>query len=195
MAYFDRIWSALPSEVEPERFGPRRRFLLEQVRAGERVLDVGCGEGSFSAALAAAGAHPVGVDVASEAIRRASGRHPELELHQVGETLPFEDASFDVAWAGEVLEHVQDVVGLLDEVRRVLRPGGRLLVSTPDHPRRLRLRLALEPGAFEAHFDPRSDHVRFFTRQSLGELLAACQFGDLEINSRNGDLLATAARP
>jgi len=89
--------------------------------------------GEFTAALSEHGAIVTGCDVAQEALRRARARAPTVEFVLTGEELPFADESFDVVWAGEVLEHVQDGLGLLAEVRRVLRPGGRLLLSTPDH--------------------------------------------------------------
>ncbi|MGI8800955.1 MAG: class I SAM-dependent methyltransferase [Solirubrobacteraceae bacterium] len=179
MDYFDRIWEDVPSGAVPERFEARRDFLLAGVGPGERVLDVGCGEGAFSAALAAIGAEPVGVDVAVEPLRRARARFPELELHLVGDRLPFPADAFDVVWAGEVLEHVADGLGLLEELRRVLRPGGRLLVSTPDHPRRVVWRLAFSRAAFERHFSPLHDHVRFFTRRTLLLLLEEAGFGSV----------------
>jgi SAM-dependent methyltransferase len=195
MGYYDRIWESVPEGAVPERFALRRDFLLGEVRPGERVLDLGCGEGDFSAALAGAGARPVGVEVAAEPLRRARRRHPELELQLVeGGRLPFPDAHFDVAWAGEVVEHVLDGLGLLDELRRVVRPGGRLLLSTPDHPRRLVWALALRRAAFERHFDPRTDHVRFFTARTLALLLEDAGFSPAGIARRRGVLLARAER-
>jgi ubiquinone/menaquinone biosynthesis C-methylase UbiE len=194
MDYFDRIWERVPEGAVPERFAARRDFLLAGVRPGERVLDVGCGEGAFTAALAVAGARPVGIEVAAEPLRRARRRHPELELVLVGPEIPFSAASFDVAWAGEVLEHVADGPGLLDELRRVLRPGGRLLVTTPDHPRRLVLGLALRRAAFERHFDPRADHLRFFTPRTLTLLVEDAGFSVGRIARRAGVIYAEAAR-
>jgi ubiquinone/menaquinone biosynthesis C-methylase UbiE len=172
----------------------RRDFLLGLVARGERVLDLGCGLGDFTAALAAHGAWPIGCDVAQEPLRRARQRYGELQFTRSGATLPFADGSFDVVWMGEVLEHVQDGLGLLAEVGRVLRPGGRLLISTPDHGALRRLWFGLSARAFERAFDPRSDHVRFFTARSLRGLLVAVGLGEVRITKHHGVLLASAIR-
>jgi 2-polyprenyl-6-hydroxyphenyl methylase/3-demethylubiquinone-9 3-methyltransferase len=96
------------------------------------------------------------------------------------------DSSFDVVWAGETIEHVADTPGWLSEVRRVLRPGGNLLLSTPAHGRLARLRLALSDRAFDAHFDPRADHLRFYTQRTLRRSLEDCGFGDIEVGEAGG---------
>jgi len=150
---------------------------------------VGCGEGVFAGELAAAGADVVGIDVADEPLRRARLRHPELDLRVVdGEdawALP--DAAFDVVWAGEVIEHVADTARWLSEVRRVLRPHGTLLLTTPGHDRLGMLRLALSRRAFEEHFDPRGDHLRFYTRATLEGLLAGLRLrADRGASQRRG---------
>jgi 2-polyprenyl-6-hydroxyphenyl methylase/3-demethylubiquinone-9 3-methyltransferase len=201
-AYHEEHWQELPRGLEPADFDLRARFLREQVSAGERVLDVGCGEGRFAAELTRAGAAVVGIDVAEEALRRAGELDPGLELLLVdGEgAWPLADASFDVVWAGEVIEHVADTASWLSEVRRVLRPGGRLLLSTPAHGRARMLRLALSRRAFAAHFNPTGEHLRFYNRDTLSELLADFRFQELELRVAGGPpgarrvLLARAVR-
>ncbi len=195
-ALADAIWAALPADAAPERFAPRRAFLLGHVRPGERVLDLGCGAGEFSAALADAGAVPIGVDVAPEALRRAAERTPRLDLRLWcdGEPLPAQEASVDVVWAGEVIEHVVDVAPWLSEVRRVLRPRGTLLLTTPHHGARTLLALALSPRRFAEHFDPRSDHVRFFSPRTLRELLDDLGFDVAELRVGGSTIFARAVR-
>ncbi len=199
--YHEAVWEALAENLEPSDWEARRGFLLDHVRPGQRVLDLGCGEGRFAAELHRAGAEVLAVDVAQEPLRRAGDAHPELELKLIdgeGEwDLP--DASFDVVWAGEVIEHVADTAGWLSEVRRVLRPGGTLLLTTPAHPLLRRLALALAPGAWERHLDPRGDHLRFYTRRSLALLLEHFRFEQVEVRGLGAPparhvLLASAVR-
>jgi len=178
---------------EPERFEPRFAFLAGGLAPGARVLDVGCGEGWFCGALSEAGFATAGVDVSAVAVSRARERVPGVQFEVCEETLlPFGDGSFEAAWLGEVLEHVRDGIGLLEEVARVVGPGGRLLASTPDHPWWLRLVLGLDRRAFERHFEPRADHLRFFTRRTLAALLDAGGFEQISTRARRGTLLVSA---
>src|SRR4030088_1416453 len=80
-----------------------------------------------------------------------------------GEPLPFADGEFELVLCAETIEHVRDVQLFLSEVRRVLRPGGGLAVTTPSHDRMSALRLLV--SGFESGFDPLSPHLRFFTRR------------------------------
>lgn len=194
--YHEAVWEGVPPGAPPERFAPRRRFLLDHIAPGDRVLDLGCAEGDFAAALHEAGAYPIAVDVAREPLRRAARRHPGLELRlwPVLQALPAADAEFDATWAGEVIEHVADTPGWLAEVHRSLRRGGLLLLTTPAHPRALRLRLALSDSAFEEHFGVRADHLRFFTARALRTLLADLGFDDVHVTRDGPTLMARARR-
>jgi 2-polyprenyl-3-methyl-5-hydroxy-6-metoxy-1,4-benzoquinol methylase len=186
--YHEALWQRIPQGLDPSDFALRRRFLLERVQAGARVLDVGCGEGRFAVELANAGARVVGVDVAQEPLRRARERHPQLDLRltpPLGEW-ELEDASFDVVWAGEVIEHVAYTAAWLSEARRVLRPGGSLLLSTPAHEPLVLMRMALSGRAFARHFDPRGDHLRFYSRTTLAQLLADFRFTGIELRTAGG---------
>ncbi len=186
--YHESLWEALPVGVRPPYLQARLAFLLEHAQPGARVLDVGCGEGWFTAALARAGREAVGIDVAQEPLRRAREREGELDVRLVPAEgpWPLEDVSFDVVWAGEVIEHVADTAGWLSEVRRVLRSGGALALSTPAHEPLTRLALGLSGRAFRAHFDPRSDHLRFYTPRTMVALLEDFGFERIETRTLGG---------
>ena len=186
--WHEEVWAAVPLGALPERFYERCELLLADVIEGQRVLDLGCGDGRFSAALVGAGASVVGVDASAEALRRARTVAPGAEFvkSEEGAPLPFGDGSFDLVWCGETLEHVVDVAQLLGEVRRVLRPGAMLLATTPNH---ARLRVAFEAlagGPLERRLDPRSDHLRFFTAHTLRELLSGAGFEQVSVIAVDG---------
>ena len=136
-AHYEDFWADAPADPEPWEWERRRALLLGEARPGERVLDLGCGAGRFVAALRDAGAEPVGVELAEAALERARANAPGADLRLVADdgSLPLEHASVDLVWCSEVLEHVPDTAHLLLEVRRVLKPGGRLLVTVPHHGR------------------------------------------------------------
>jgi ubiquinone/menaquinone biosynthesis C-methylase UbiE len=200
--YHEGLWEGVPEGLEPSDFELRRRFLLAHLGPDSQVLDVGCGEGRFSAEIARVAASVVGIDVAEEPLRRARALHPGLDLRLVNGDgpWPLPDNSFDVVWAGEVIEHVADTAGWLSEIRRVLRSGGALLLTTPANEPLTLLRLALSRRAFERHFDPRGDHLRFYTRGALSALLADFGFQEIQVSPAGGApgarrvLLARAVR-
>jgi SAM-dependent methyltransferase len=195
--YYEDLWQRLPADLEPPSFASRSRFLLGNVRPGDRVLDVGCGTGEFTAALGQAGARAIGVEVAEAALERARARHHGIDfrLVPIDGPLPFEDNSFELVWAGEVIEHVADTARWLSEVRRVLVPGGRLLISTPSHGR---LRVAV--GGVERFSEPLGDHLHLYTRRSLETLLHEFGFAEVQVRAVEGPpllkrtLLARATR-
>jgi ubiquinone/menaquinone biosynthesis C-methylase UbiE len=208
--YYEELWERLPEDLEPRDLGLRAAFAQANVRPGDRVLDLGCGDGALTGVLAdAAGAwgagsggvaptgSVVGVDVAEAALRRARPRHPALAfaLAPIDGALPFEDGSFDVVWSSEVIEHVADTARWLSEVRRVLVPRGRLLLTTPSHGR---LRLAI--GGIERYSEPLGDHLHLYSARSLRELLTEFDFAVNELRAAGGVpllrrlLLASATR-
>src|ERR1700722_478531 len=193
--YYEELWSSLPEGLQPAGFQMRRRFLLGHVSSGQRVLDLGCGEGAFTAALREAGAEVLGVDVAEEPLRRARARHPELDLRLIEPAGPWElpDAFFDVVWAGEVIEHVADTAAWMSELRRTLRSGGKLLLSTPAHGRLERVRLALSEQAFAEHFDPLSDHLRFYSAETLTALVDLYGFEGVSVSAARADAVRPSA--
>jgi ubiquinone/menaquinone biosynthesis C-methylase UbiE len=195
--YYEELWQRLPDGLEPERFARRRAFLLGAARPGERALDLGCGAGEFAAALGDIGARITGADVAEAALLRARKRNPGVEFVRVpfDGPLPFEDGSFELVWAGEVIEHIADTGPWLSEVRRVLAPRGRLLLTTPSHGR---LRVAV--FGVEHFSEPLGDHLHLYTRRSLTGLLGEFGFGSVRVHSVGGlplfreSLWATAVR-
>lgn len=182
-SYYEDLWERLPRELDRPDFDLRLRFMLAEARSEDRALDLGCGDGTFTARLAEAVGQVVGVDVADAALRRARARDPRLEFRLVPPAgpLPFADNAFDLVWSSEVIEHVADTARWLSEVRRVLAPAGRLLLTTPNHGR---LRLAL--GGIERYSEPLGDHLHLYTRRSLAGVLGEFGFDPVSVQTAAG---------
>jgi ubiquinone/menaquinone biosynthesis C-methylase UbiE len=115
--------------------------------AGRRILDAGCGSGPLFAALLDRGAIVTGFDRSTgmlELARRRLGDGADLRVADLGRPLPFPDGAFDDVIASLVLHYLEDWTAPLAELRRVLRPGGRLIASV-DHP--LQGHPLVRPGA------------------------------------------------
>ena len=121
--------------------GEAAAFLLPHLRAGMRLLDVGCGPGSITVGLAEAVApgKVLGIDLAADVLD--SGRHLAAEKglpnvrFEPGDLLelPPSDGGFDVVYAHQVLQHVPDPVAALQAMRRLLAPGGIVAVRDSDY--------------------------------------------------------------
>ena len=117
MAYFD--WHEQPGYF---------RDVTRHFPPDARLLDVGCGTGWIADHFA----DYSGLDGSADAVAAATARGRNVQLHDVGEPLPFADASFDGVVLKDLLEHVADPVAVVREVLRVLVPGGRVFASSPD---------------------------------------------------------------
>lgn len=175
--FYESYWSD-PDHAEPARDPDAdvrcmlaKRFIL--LEPTNKVLDVGCGRGAFSAELAHAGSQVVGMDIADSIVRIAKQEHPTVTFlsHPVEQLpWPFDEGEFDAVVSLEVIEHLLDVRPLLRGSYQALRPGGRLLLSTPYHG--LLKSLAICLFGFEEHFcNLRSGHIRFYTAPFLARLV------------------------
>jgi ubiquinone/menaquinone biosynthesis C-methylase UbiE len=188
-AYDDALWEAAPVDRSPPQH--LVEFVKELAEA-ESALDLGCGDGALTEHLRAA--RLVAADVSELALERARKRlsHAELSELEPGDALPFQDSSFDLALCAECLEHVQDIQMLVSELRRVLRPGGRLAITTPAHGR-LTLARAFIFG-FESEFDPLAPHLRFFSKRFLTGFVQSMGFEVISCRKDRGSLLLVATR-
>ena len=188
--YDDEIWREVPEDAGSPP--PHLAGFVRGLPEASAALDLGCGDGRLSAELRAS--ELVLADVSRVALERAARRLPGAQTVQLepDTPLPFEDSRFDLVLCAETLEHVRDVQLLLSEVRRVLRPGGRLAVTTPSHGRLTGL--AVLARGFEAVFEPLSPHLRFFSRRSLRRLLEEMGFDVRSLRRAGGALLCEATR-
>ena len=144
-------------------------------RQSGRLLDVGFGAGELLDAARRAGWTVSGVEVALPAVEQARRRGIDA-YHGLLADARYEPASFDVVVAVEILEHVSGVRALLEDIARVLRPGGLLWATTP-HGRGLSARIL---GASWSVVNP-PEHVQLFSIGGLRQLLGETGFGDVVI--------------
>jgi SAM-dependent methyltransferase len=188
--YDDELWELVAADP-----GPPPAELVEFVGGLGHVdtaLDLGCGDGRLTVALDAA--QLTAADVSDVALDRARARLPGARLVALepDAPLPLPDNAFDLVLCAETIEHVRDVQLLLSEARRVLRPGGRLALTTPAHSRLTGLDVLVR--GCERRFPPLSPHLRFLTRRSLVRLLGDLGFEPGDVRRRAGTLLAVASR-
>jgi SAM-dependent methyltransferase len=190
--YDDELWELVP-EFGSTRPPEHIQKFVHSLGQAERALDVGCGDGRLTAELDAR--KLFAADVSPLALDRARTRlDSDIQLVELDPDaeLPLEDSQFDLVLCAETLEHVRDTQLLLSEIRRVLRPGGTLAITTPAHSRLTGLRLLVR--GFDNGFDPLSPHLRFFTKRSLTRLLGELGYDVRSIRREKGTLLATARR-
>jgi 2-polyprenyl-3-methyl-5-hydroxy-6-metoxy-1,4-benzoquinol methylase len=164
-------------ELNPRPHGSQMK-VLDLVGDARRVLDVGCSTGYLAERLQQRGATVVGLDMDERAAELARRFCEEVLVGDV-ETmdLPFEPGSFDAIVCGDLIEHLRDPQGFLERIRPLLRPGGRLVLSTPNIAN-WAMRLSLLFGRFrytEWGILDRT-HTHFFTRKTLRECLEAAGY-------------------
>jgi 2-polyprenyl-3-methyl-5-hydroxy-6-metoxy-1,4-benzoquinol methylase len=139
------------------------------------VLDVGCYDGQFITQVLATPEQVVGLDVAHAALHAAAQRGLSGVRGQVEAPLPFQDGSFGTVVAAEVIEHVFDTQAVIAEFARVVRPGGWVVITTPNLVAlsgRAQLMLGRSPHNVEFDAGPgTSGHIRYFTFDTLELLL------------------------
>jgi ubiquinone/menaquinone biosynthesis C-methylase UbiE len=200
----------IPASSGPDRAQRMARLLflaLRDVSAPACILDVGCGDGA-AAGLAAQrnpGHRMIGLDWSAGSLRRA--RRLGLTVVQAGiNGLPVASQAADVVIMSELIEHLVDTDSALDEVHRVLKPGGSLLLSTPNlaawYNRGL-VALGVQPvfsevslrGVYGRPGRVVAGHLHLFTRRALVELLAARGFGHVRVTGARYHDVPAPLRP
>ena len=189
MAVFNRPDFNRPdARASARRLALARRRLARTARlvgkapADMHVLDVGCSRGSFVADAIALGYRAEGVEPAPDIA--AAARDAGLTVHTgLLEDQHFPDASFDALTLFEVIEHLREPAALLAECRRVLAPGGVLLVSTGNGAGWTARMMGPRWDYFQIEKD--AGHVSFFNPGSIGRLAQRCGFAVARIETRN----------
>lgn len=133
---FKRINNLLKSEIDPA-FKRRAKIILSELNLNKNILDLGCGRGFYLQAIAQLKpkAKVVGVDIQQEYLKQAQENidNNKIKLVQANASnLPFKDNQFDQIIASEILEHINKDQQVINEIYRVLKPKGIVLISVPN---------------------------------------------------------------
>lgn len=161
VAYYDEYWRRLGDVCDLNRLG----ILLEHVEAGEQVLEVDCGAGVLASLMIQKGAHVQATEMSPVAADLARSKGvPVVQVSLDSAALPYADNSFQTVVSNSAIEHRFFCEKHLDECVRVLRPGGKLVLSLPNIAH-WRFRLWLLAGRFPYLRNSPTDasHLRFFT--------------------------------
>jgi 2-polyprenyl-3-methyl-5-hydroxy-6-metoxy-1,4-benzoquinol methylase len=159
----------------------RYYYIIKQLEPNSRILEVGCFLGHYCNHFKSLGHHPSGVDISPNVIDEANKLYPELDLKCIdGSTLEdvFEENTFDAVIASEVIEHVLFPQDFLKSIRKVLKPNGKLLLTTQNS-NAFHYRLRMLFGQFR--WDP--THLRLYSKPELVEEIESAGF---KIDSMKG---------
>ncbi|MBP9691065.1 class I SAM-dependent methyltransferase [Candidatus Woesebacteria bacterium] len=165
----------------------RVRILLSFLPTSSTILDLGCGDGFLMEVLQSAGHHVEGVEIAENAIKKARKKgFTVYDVSLVEKWAHVLKKKYAVVFGGEIIEHVFDTDQFLQEIRKVLKPHGMLILTTPNIAslaRRVMLLLGMSPHIEVTARDYDAGHIRYFTRDTLKNLLEENGFEVLSLVS------------
>ena len=187
--YYETYWATGKKTFSGSNQGYAQNFRnwmakeLRDLPPLSHVLEVGCGDASFTKELIRYSPDVTAIDISAQQIAENRRRFAGITFlqHDVAERFPFQDNSFEAIWCSEVLEHLFDPAFALREMHRIMKPGGRLLVTVPYHGRFKNVLIAL--FKWDEHFVPSNPHIRFYTKQTLGQLAAKAGFAAIEMKT------------
>ena len=155
-------------------------FILDELKPKSKILEVGCFLGRYCDYFKSQGHHPTGIDLSGEVIKEGKTLFPNLDLRVTSGQMDreFDENSFDAVIASEVIEHVLHPDEFLKHILKVLKPGGRLLLTTQNS-NAIHYRLRMLMGKFR--WDP--THLRLYSKP---ELIKEIESSGLKITKMRG---------
>jgi 2-polyprenyl-3-methyl-5-hydroxy-6-metoxy-1,4-benzoquinol methylase len=179
-------YASLQTDLRESRLKKVARLIVEE-NIGH-ILDIGCGNGGFSSRFIALGFTVHGVDLTESQISAARGSGLIAKQHDIASSrLPYEDGTFDIVFAGEVIEHLVDTTSFLKEIHRVLKSRGCVILTTPNlasFENRMRILFGVYPIWVEYKLEDGQGHVRAYTPRTLKLHLKSSGF-DVETHLGN----------
>ena len=160
----------MPQTWDPADYGQHGAFVHELAEGvlewlapqpGERILDLGCGDGQLTQRIAATGASVIGVDASPDMVAAARARGVKADQGSA-EELPYPDRTFEALFSNAVLHWVRGRDEMMDEVRRVLRPGGRFVAEMGGHGNIAAIRVAFAAVLARHGFAAQGDRGNYY---------------------------------
>ena len=174
-----QFYSGLPPHTHDYLLAPIISILEKSGIQSRRMIDIGCGNGSFAAEMVKRGWDATGIDPSPSAIHFARSTYPDVPFHQASgyEDLSSKFGQFPLVTSLEVIEHVYDPRRFAATLFRCVAPGGLAIISTPYHGYWKNLALAVT-GRMDQHFTPLWDegHIKFWSIATLRTLLQETGF-------------------
>lgn len=171
--------------TKPNNNSQRFKIMSDLVGKNRHILDLGCNTGNFLKLIKKNNKNIEGVEISQKIAKIGQKKGLKIKIADLSKTFPYRRNTFDTITAGEIIEHIYDTDFFLKEIKRILKPNGYLIISTPNIAtlgRRIMLLFGINP-LIETSLENASGHIRYFTKKSLEQLLKKHSFKTVKFKS------------